>query len=101
VSLQLPQLTVVLSSIRVDSEEGSFAFAQSGDVGAERIAARSTLSGPASVDICPALAREPISSSDANNRTADLIFMRVSFKGRFTDKLQRSPLEPLASFYSH
>jgi hypothetical protein len=74
----------------VGPDEGSAAFAQSGDAGAEKIAAKSTLAGPAGVEIGPALAREPTSSSEAKNRKVDLIFMRSPLKDGFTDELRRS-----------
>jgi hypothetical protein len=78
VSLQVPQPTALLTG--AGSNEGSVASAQPGDAGAEKIAARFALAGSAGMEIGPALARELISSSEANARKVDLSFMRVSFE---------------------
>jgi hypothetical protein len=84
VSLQAPQRKVALS-VGAGSNDGRFAFAtQSGDAGAEKIAARFALASSAGVADGAALAREPISRRKANVSKVDLSFIQVSFEERFT-----------------
>jgi hypothetical protein len=80
VSLQVPQRRAALSA-EVGSNEGSFASAQSGDAGAEKIAARFALARSAGLEIGSALARGAIRSNEATARRVDLSFMQVSFGG--------------------
>jgi hypothetical protein len=90
VSLQLPHVLKPALSVGGGSNEGSLACTPSGDAGAEKIAARLALAASAGVAaVCAACAREPINSSAANARKVSLIFMRVSFEGRFTGELRR------------